>query len=257
MIQRFLSVLILLGFFGTGTFFFGVFFLKLIFLVISFIALKELLPRFFNLWYLYKYSLRSLFFLGSFIFYVAVYHTYYTAIPSFGILSFACLSYREKSEFYNRPFVKLCLLFSLVLFLTSSLIEISRIFFLNNFKLIISLQLIASLSDSLAYLVGNGFKGRPLGLDVSPKKSFLGFVIALFFTPYLYQYLETFLPIIDFSIIFLFSSVIIAILGDLIFSLGKRLLQIKDYGSIIPGHGGILDRLDSLFGLVFFYNLVF
>ena len=38
----------------------------------------------------------------------------------------------------------------------------------------------------------------------------------------------------------------IAILGDLCFSLIKRLLNVKDFGIIIPGHGGILDRFDSV-----------
>ena len=49
-----------------------------------------------------------------------------------------------------------------------------------------------------------------------------------------------------------------AVLGDLYFSLFKRIYRIKDYAKIIPGHGGLLDRLDSIFlNLPLFILLIF
>jgi len=77
---------------------------------------------------------------------------------------------------------------------------------------------------------------------------------ATLFSFYIYSLITN-----DFSIkYFLFIGIILlfAFLGDAIASILKRLSSIKDSGSIMPGHGGLLDRLDSFLGVFFFIGIM-
>ena len=117
-------------------------------------------------------------------------------------------------------------------------------------------------NDTFAYLTGMMFGRRRLFERISPKKSWEGFLGGLIFT------LASSLPI---SIIFPFipyyhwmavSAIIVlfGVYGDLVESLLKRSMDIKDSGSFLPGHGGILDRFDSVLlavPMVFFYFKIF
>ncbi len=104
-------------------------------------------------------------------------------------------------------------------------------------------------NDSFAYLLGSAFGKHKLFESISPKKSwegFLGGAIAAITMGILNAVL--------FQAISMFSWVVIAVLtvvfgtlGDLFQSKLKREIGVKDSGSILPGHGGFLDRLDSLF----------
>ena len=116
------------------------------------------------------------------------------------------------------------------------------------------LPVIAAFStDSGAYFVGIFF-GKHRGITmVSPKKSaegyiggiFFGVVFMLLFGVILQRYvgIQISLPIL--ALYGLIGSVI-SELGDLSFSLIKRQYGVKDYGALIPGHGGMLDRFDSM-----------
>ena len=106
---------------------------------------------------------------------------------------------------------------------------------------------ICILTDIGGYIFGKIFKGKKL-TKVSPNKTYSGmigsfFLTLLFTTTYNYT-----INFVDFKIIFLISILISAIsqIGDLLFSYLKRKSKVKDTGNILPGHGGILDRIDGI-----------
>jgi phosphatidate cytidylyltransferase len=106
---------------------------------------------------------------------------------------------------------------------------------------------ICILTDIGGYLFGKTFKGKKL-TRVSPNKTYSGmigsfFLTLLFTTTYSYT-----INFVDFKIIFFISILISAIsqIGDLLFSYLKRKSKVKDTGNILPGHGGILDRIDGI-----------
>ncbi len=103
-------------------------------------------------------------------------------------------------------------------------------------------------NDTAAYFFGSLLGKRKLMEHISPKKTVEGFVAGILFTVIasiifarIYQ---------DYSVVFwIGSGVVVAIfgtMGDLFESLIKRTSSVKDSGNLIPGHGGILDRIDSL-----------
>lgn len=116
-------------------------------------------------------------------------------------------------------------------------------------NVIIFIILLIWTNDSFAYLVGKNFGKRKLFERISPKKTIEGFIGGMLFSIILGavigKYSDIF-SIIDWVII----AVIVAVFGtfgDLVESKFKRQANVKDSGNIMPGHGGLLDRLDSLF----------
>lgn len=127
----------------------------------------------------------------------------------------------------------------------------------NSFrpKIIISIFILIWTNDTFAYIVGKSIGKHKLIERISPKKTVEGFIGGIVFSviagilisKFYFQpkpnYLYTSI------IIWTISAVIISIfstLGDLIESKFKRIAGVKDSGNIMPGHGGILDRLDSI-----------
>ncbi len=111
-------------------------------------------------------------------------------------------------------------------------------------------------NDTFAYLVGKNFGKRKLLERISPKKTIEGFIGGFIFSilaGYLIAIFSDTLSIVTWLIISIIMS-IFGTLGDLIQSKFKRQAGVKDSGTIMPGHGGIYDRLDSvLFASPFLY----
>mgnify|MGYP001439906994 CR=1 FL=1 len=127
--------------------------------------------------------------------------------------------------------------------------------YIAGLNLIIFILLICILSDIGGYIIGKSIRGKKL-TKISPNKTISGSVGSFIFS---------LIPIIFFLIIFNFTknndfkidnyilSIILCLLtslvsqlGDLFISYFKRKAKIKDTGSILPGHGGILDRIDGM-----------
>ncbi len=105
-------------------------------------------------------------------------------------------------------------------------------------------------NDSGAYFVGKYLGKRPLFLRLSPKKTWEGSLGGTICALAVAFFLSMFISAIN-RVEWLSMALIIIVtgtIGDLIKSLMKRSLNIKDSGTILPGHGGILDRFDSLLG---------
>lgn len=108
-------------------------------------------------------------------------------------------------------------------------------------------------SDIFAYLIGSKFGKRKLCPDISPKKTVEGALAGIIGVVISYIVLTVIANnVLGLNIniwIAIISSVVIAIVGqfgDLSASAIKRFCKIKDFGTIMPGHGGILDRFDSI-----------
>ena len=122
-------------------------------------------------------------------------------------------------------------------------------------------------TDIGGYVFGNIFKGPKL-TKISPNKTYSGvigsFLLSLIFTNLFLDFLsnvETFEFTKEMFLFILLVSLVSQI-GDIIISYFKRKSKIKDTGTIIPGHGGILDRIDGMifalpFAYVFFLNFNF
>lgn len=106
--------------------------------------------------------------------------------------------------------------------------------------------------DTFAYCGGSLFGKHPLFERISPKKSWEGVVISFVLTSALAVGLS-YIPYFYCGwkvwqwLIFAFCVIVASTFGDLVESLFKRNCGVKDSGTILPGHGGVLDRFDSLF----------
>lgn len=116
-------------------------------------------------------------------------------------------------------------------------------------------------NDSFAYLVGKNFGKHKLIERISPNKTIEGFFGGMIFT-FIFAFIIAryfnYLSTTSWMIIALIVSVF-GVLGDLIESMFKRSTGVKDSSNLIPGHGGFLDRLDSLIFVVpfvFIYLLI-
>lgn len=114
---------------------------------------------------------------------------------------------------------------------------------------VILVGLVTAMIDIGSYFVGRGFGSRPLAPNLSPHKTvegFLGGVAAALVTAAVLSTLPAYEDLgFTGSIILAVILALIGPVGDLAESMIKRSLGVKDMGSVLPGHGGMLDRIDS------------
>ena len=121
---------------------------------------------------------------------------------------------------------------------------------------IIEIILTIWIFDTFCYLGGKTFNGKKLIPNISKGKTFNGLYSGIFATLILtiFYYVKIYN---DLSLVLLLviPIIIISFLGDLVVSVLKRSVNIKDSGHIMPGHGGIVDRMDSFILVFFFFGI--
>ena len=140
---------------------------------------------------------------------------------------------------------------TLIPFLLSALVRI-RIME-NGVYLIATPFVMAFMSDTGGYLFGCAFGKHKLCPVISPKKTVEGFfggifgsIVGMIVYGLVLQHFFGFTVNYLFAVIYGAIGSVFAVFGDLMFSVIKRQTGIKDYGNLLPGHGGILDRFDSV-----------
>jgi phosphatidate cytidylyltransferase len=137
--------------------------------------------------------------------------------------------------------------------------------FLKDFSSITSKELFILLLsivwsvDTSAYLVGKYFGKHKLIPEISPKKTVEGAVGGTVGGVITGSLIGNHLGIFESSLLTLFilaTLTVVSQIGDLLESFIKRLFGVKDSGSLIPGHGGLLDRLDSSLAVAPFLVIV-
>jgi len=117
----------------------------------------------------------------------------------------------------------------------------------SNFSLeVLFLFILIWSSDTFAYLVGKFFGKHKMAPKISPKKTWEGYAGGVVLTLVISYFVEIYQPQLRGNwMVVGFLIAAFAPLGDLVESQLKRTFGVKDSGNIIPGHGGVLDRLDS------------
>ena len=179
----------------------------------------------------------ALFFIikGSFLFY------FFISI-CFLITLFEWHKMMKKKSYYYIGFI----------FLTFSFYTIYELINLNsNYLYFLSIVLICVSTDIGGYIFGNIFKGPKL-TKISPKKTFSGMIGGYFLSIITMNYFlnSSFFFKVEGELtpgifLFILSVSTISQLGDISISYFKRVSKVKDTGKLIPGHGGLLDRIDG------------
>ena len=131
-------------------------------------------------------------------------------------------------------------------------------YFEMNKNLLLYLVLITVITDTFAYLTGMLVGKHKLLEVISPKKTIEGFIGGTFFGVFVAALFYA--TVVDQSAALValipvtFALSVIGQLGDLFFSAIKRYFNKKDFSNLMPGHGGILDRLDSLIFVLLAYS---
>ncbi len=170
----------------------------------------------------------------------------------YSLIIFGILSIIEFLQMTNKIFVnRFYKYFFNLIFFTYILGFFCYFFILTNFpqlKFIIYMLLFGCIaSDIGGFIFGKIFKGPKL-TRISPKKTYSGAVGSLFLTCLVVSIIF-FIFTNNFNFLILFLSIMVSLgcqVGDLFFSFLKRTAKIKDSGNFLPGHGGVLDRIDGM-----------
>ena len=176
-------------------------------------------------------------------------------VPQFWLALLVCLlwggifihTFLDKFEFMNGKWAKLTIGILTLAAAGSMVVEIRTID--SGIYWVLAFFLIVIAADVGAYFSGKKFGKRKLAPAISPGKTVEGFLgglllVSLIFIPALFVFFDAWLAI-GLSVTVLLTS-IASVGGDLYESKLKRFAGLKDSSQILPGHGGILDRVDSL-----------
>ena len=149
--------------------------------------------------------------------------------------------------------VTLCLAAGLLIpYLLCSLVRIHAVAVSGRYFIILPF-IMAFLSDTGAYFAGRAFGKHSLAPVISPKKTvegaiggILGAIVGMIVYGLILDLAFGFQVNYIYAVIYGLVGSVGGVFGDLCFSVIKRQTGIKDYGNLIPGHGGILDRFDSM-----------
>lgn len=191
-----------------------------------------------------------------------------------GLVAITIFTFKHEYELNDLFSTMLCLIYPLAICLLFIVIN-QRV---GGLQAIVLTLFIPILTDTTAYFTGVTFKGKKLCPNISPKKTIsgaigglIGGVLGGYLTFVLFEQFDIFSYMGTHQVIYLSSNKTISLViylvfglicgaisevGDLGASWIKRKAGIKDFGKIFPGHGGILDRIDSImFVMVFTYAL--
>ena len=132
----------------------------------------------------------------------------------------------------------------------------TQTYLIENKHYFIILISLVSFIDMSAYLSGKLIGKNKITSAISPNKTYEGYIGALVLTIFAFIMISHHFNFqwTSLDIILLLVFILMVFFGDFLMSLIKRIFEIKDTGSMLPGHGGVLDRLDSYFtSLPIFY----
>ena len=171
-------------------------------------------------------------------------------IPFVFLLFIIELFTKSKKPFENLGYLFLGLIYIGIPFTLAQFIAIDGEHYYP--KIILGLLLLTWANDTGAYLIGSQIGKTPLFPRISPNKTWegsLGGVAVTFLIAWLLSIYVTELSLTNWLVLAILVS-IFASIGDLIESMLKRSLGVKDSGTIMPGHGGFLDRFDAFIFLL-------
>ena len=194
-----------------------------------------------------KRRLLTSLFLLFFVF--LIFKSNFVLIYSLIILSvFSILEFLNLSQSVFKNITRYILNFFFIIFI-SFFSLFFFLFSLGKLKIVLLIILLGCIaSDIGGFVFGNLLKGPKL-TKVSPKKTVSGSIGSFFSCSFIVMSLVFYITK-NFNLNIFFISIIISFscqLGDLFFSYLKRKAKIKDYSNLLPGHGGVIDRLDGIF----------
>jgi len=179
-------------------------------------------------------------YLGPLVTMIVLFIVSYIAYSEFSYLIDKIYSYSQINHLLRHGVI---LFYCLIIFWITTFILITNIY---DFIFVLS---ICIFTDVGGYIVGKTIKGPKL-TKISPNKTISGSIGSVLFSFIPLIILNYFLPdnysLSKSNIFFCFEITIICQLGDLFVSYFKRKAKVKDTGKILPGHGGLLDRIDGI-----------
>ncbi len=128
----------------------------------------------------------------------------------------------------------------------------------SGFAKLVFVMVVVITADSFAYLGGATLKGPKLAPKISPNKTWSGFISGLIFSGLAGMLTAYFAGFnVWYGLLLAIPIALASVIGDLFESGLKRHLNVKDAGDVLPGHGGLLDRLDSLMFAVLVTTIAF